>query len=144
MTMDNRFPYLERFSNYRGASKHAQACVTSVEERTGTSAIINMQSGRIIFRYGDNIGGPLGVPLEHVEHWTGGDVDAAVHTICYAKNASRDEKDKVVSQQDKESKEGEAKQLQSVCDNARPDVVDHAAHLDRARRGTEKVTSLPA
>lgn len=143
-TMHRDFPFLERYSNYRDDNRHVRACVEEVERRTGTEAIINLDSGRLIFRYGDRLGGPFAIGREEVMRWNGGDVDAAVHVIQYAKNEKPEGKDRVVDRQNKDAKEGEAKQLQSVCDDAKPDVVDHAAHLDRARRGTEKVTSLPA
>ena len=141
MGFDNRFPSLELFHSWRGSSRHVRNCVEEVERRTGTGAIINVDSGRIIFRYGEKLGGPFAVQMENVERWNGGDVDAAVHVIQYAKNADRYEKDKVVERQEKDEKEGEAKKLQSVCDDAKPDVLDHVAHIDKARRGVAKVIS---
>jgi len=138
--MDNRFPFVCRFMEV-STSPSVRGYVHEIERRTGTNAIVNVVAGRVIFRYGDKMGGPFAAQLKDMERWNGGDVDAAVHVIQYAKNADRDDKDKVVSEQEDEKKYQEQAAAQKVCDDARPDVRSHAAFLDRKRRGTAKVTA---
>lgn len=137
---DNRFPLLERFSAYKGASSHARRCVAEVERRTGTNAIINTRGGRVTFRYGENLGGPMGAQLDTISRWSGGDVDDIVRLIQMGK-MSRANKDAI----DKDNKAREASEKRSheerVFDHATPAALDYVAHNDRARRGVQKVTA---
>lgn len=141
---DNRFPTIEKFSLYRMASAQARTHVNEVERRTGTNAIINTVGDRVVFRFGEKaMGGPFAEQLDRISKWTGGDIDNAVRLINYAKNMTRNEKDAVLAKDDKTEKDNRANDLEKVCEDAKPDVEDHLGHLDRKRRGTQKVISSP-
>lgn len=138
--LDSRFPFVRRFSEVT-ASPRLRASVREIERRTGTNAIVNTEAGRVIFRYGDTMGGPFARSMAEMERWDGGDVDTAVHIIQYAKNAGRDAKDRVVAEQEREKVYEDQAAMQKVCEDARPDARSHAAFLDRKRRGTASVTA---
>lgn len=140
--LDSRFPSLERLKNWRSASKNAMWCAAQVESRTGTNAIVNVDSGRVIFRFGEeSLGGPFGVNIRDMDRWTTGDVDSAVHLINYQRNAGRNEHDRELARQEKAEKDEKQKGIDQACEDARPDALSHAAYLSRERRGTQKVIS---
>jgi hypothetical protein len=118
-----------------------QGLVREVEARTGTNAIVDTGSGRVVFRYGESAGGPFSERLDTIRRWHSGDVDDAVYMIQIAKNMSREQKNAVLDREATATKKEDEAALRNVCEEARPDVRNHAAFLDRKRRGVQKVYS---
>lgn len=141
--LDSRFPTVERFDRWRGSSARTRSFASEVASRTGTNAIVNVVTGRVVFRFGESgLGGPFAVCVRDMERWTSGDVDAAVHVINYQRNAGRTERDRELARQAKAERYENEKSVEQVCEDARPDALDHAAYLRRSRRGTRKTISV--
>jgi hypothetical protein len=148
--MDRRFPFLERFAQYQGADSATRRKVAEVESRTGTNAIIHTKSGRITFRYGDSLGGPLGVSIQEVQRWPLAfdpenpdraiSVDDAVRYIQMGK-LSRAEKDAMAARAENNEKSEQRSFEDRVLESVTPVALDYVAHNDRARRGVQKVSA---
>lgn len=141
MTMDSRFPTLKRPGECRDLfNQNGRGYMREVERRTGTTAIVNTAGiGRVIFRYGMNISGPLAVSIPELNAWNGGHCDAAVKYIQMGK-LSREEKD-AIAEQNKRSEDSDRESFEErVLAGAEPNARDYVAHKDRERRGVAKVT----
>lgn len=131
--IDSRFPMIVRISEAPAESRRG---AEEVARRTGTTPMYNRVTNKIIWVYGNEVGGgPLQVTAKRFEPHT---IDRMVEYIQLGKIPRR-EKDRIAESNARSASHERSETTGRKLDERRPEAVRYAEFLDRKRRGTQSV-----
>lgn len=115
-----------------------------VEQRCpGIRAYINAINNRILFAYGEPIGGPLCMHVDQIARWDSGGVETTDNAVEFIrlglKSATEKEAERIKMEKGEKADEQESRQR--VYDGLSKEAGNYADFLDRRRRGTMKVSA---
>lgn len=145
MCLDRRFPWLCRIQNAPLDTSERVSAVRfadAVARRTGTEYVWNSNSGGVFFHYGSIDRPAFEFPFkpvgERTYRVTDSDVDDVVRFIQMGKLPA-ETKDRIARENQVAEKNAKEQEQGRELDRRRKSAEDHAAFLERRRRGVQKI-----